>query len=136
MWQPPPSQYPPLEAQSTNATDYPDYTRYHPEQDWVPREYYQEQFAPYDNSDGGYMDIDGPPASAGPSHLPPIQTHVLWDLVNREGASALARRPMDPSTPLHLYHPRVHPRVLPHLPHAYLSRHTEEICTQQMMLSI
>jgi hypothetical protein len=46
MWQPPPSHYPPLEAPNTSATDYPDYARYRPEQDWAPGEYYQEQVCP------------------------------------------------------------------------------------------
>lgn len=43
LWQPPPTQYPPLDAQGTGATDYPDYARYRPDQDWGPGEYYPEQ---------------------------------------------------------------------------------------------
>lgn len=44
LWpSPPPPQYPPLDASGTNATEYPDYTRYRPDQDWAPGgEYYPE----------------------------------------------------------------------------------------------
>jgi hypothetical protein len=61
------------------------------------------QFAPYDNSDGGYLDIDGPPAPAGPSHLTPTQTHVPSSDVGpsqprgRKRTRSAAHGPVNPS---------------------------------------
>ncbi|GJJ06514.1 hypothetical protein Clacol_000706 [Clathrus columnatus] len=79
LWHPHPPPSPPfapLETTEGPSSDYTDYARYRPEHDWpTGTDYYSNQFtAPYDHPENGYLDIDNPTSTAGPSNATAAQS--------------------------------------------------------------